>query len=98
MTLLYILATLFGAIGGIANLPQAYKIFKRKSAADISILTYLFIFTGAIIWVLYGIEIMNLPIIIANSFGLVCVGLVILGWYLYGRKNNKNKLGSKKRN
>ncbi len=85
MTLLYLLATIFGTVSGIANFPQAYKIFKRKSARDISITTYTILFLGAVIWILYGIEIANFPIIITNIFGAVNIGLVIIGWFLYGR-------------
>jgi len=91
MTLLYILATVFGTLSGLANFPQAYKIFKRKSAKDISIVTYGFLFLGAVIWLLYGIEIKNLPIIITNLFGGINIGLVILGWFLYGRAKNNSK-------
>ncbi len=86
MTILPILATIFGAVGGLANLPQALKIFKRKSAKDISILTYSFLLTGAIIWILYGIELKNFAVIITNLFGTINIGLVVIGWFLYGRK------------
>lgn len=85
MTVLSILATIFGTIGGLANLPQAYRIFKRKSAKDISILTYSIILVGCIIWILYGIELRNFPVIITNSLGTINVTLVIIGWLLYGR-------------
>nr|MCK4930241.1 PQ-loop repeat-containing protein [Nanoarchaeota archaeon] len=85
MTLLPILATLFGTLSAFANFPQAYKIFKRKSAKDISIITYLIILVGAITWFLYGIELKNLPLIITNSIGTISVLLVVIGWFLYGR-------------
>ena len=85
MSLLYLLATIFGTVSGIANFPQAYKIFKRKSAKDISILTYSILLVGAVIWILYGIEIGNFPIIITNIFGAVNIGLVVIGWSLYGK-------------
>jgi MtN3 and saliva related transmembrane protein len=85
MTILEILATIFGAVGGIANFPQAYKIFKRKSAKDISIITYSFLFVGAVIWIFYGIELWNLPVTITNILGAINIGLVIIGWSLYGR-------------
>lgn len=85
MTLLSILAAIFGTISGIANLPQWIKIFKRKSAKDISIITYSFLFIGAIIWIFYGIEINDFPIIITNIFGSVNIGMVVIGWFLYGR-------------
>ena len=79
MTILAILATLFGTIGGLANLPQAIKIFRRKSAGDISILTYSILLVGALVWILYGIEIWNFPVIITNVFGAFNIGLVVLG-------------------
>ena len=87
MTILSVLATIFGAVGGLANFPQAYKILKRKSAKDISILTYSFLFIGALVWILYGIEIRNIAVIIANVLGAFNIGLVIIGWFLYGRAN-----------
>ena len=86
MTLLSILATIFGTIGGLANLPQWIKIFKRKSAKDISIITYSLVLLGSITWLLYGIEMKNFPLIISNVFGAINVGLVVVGWYKYGRK------------
>jgi len=85
MSLIATLATLFGTISGLANLPQAYRIFKRKSAKDISILTYLVIFTGAIVWILYGFEIGDSPIIITNVLGTITISFVMMGWFLYGR-------------
>lgn len=86
MTLLFLLATVFGTLSGIANFPQAYRIFKRKSAKDISIFTFLLI--GAVIWIFYGIEIANFPIIITNIFGAINIGLVVIGWLLYRDKRS----------
>ena len=91
MTLLFILASTFGVISGIANLPQWIKIFKRKSAKDISIITYAFLLIGAIVWVFYGFEINDFPIIITNIFGILNIGMVVIGWFLYGKKSRKNK-------
>ena len=85
MSLLPVLATIFGTIDGLANLLQVYKIFKRKSAKDISILTYSIILISCIIWVLYGIEIRNSPIIITNTLGIISVTSVIIGCFLYGK-------------
>lgn len=85
MSILFILATLFGILSGCANFIQAFKIFKRKSAKDISIIAYSIFTVGGVIWVLYGIEISNLPVIITNSIGLLGVSFVVIGWFLYGR-------------
>jgi len=93
MTYLSTLATIFGTIGGLANLPQAYKIFKRKSAKDISILAYSMLLAGAVIWLLYGLEIGNFAVILTNLFGTANIGLVVVGWLLYGRKLGRRKRG-----
>ena len=85
MTILSFLATIFGSLSGLANFPQAYRIFKRKSAKDISILTYSFLLLGAIVWILYGIEIKNFPVVITNILGAINIGLVVIGWFLYGK-------------
>jgi len=90
MSILSILATISGSIMALASLPQIYKIFKRKSARDISALSYSFFAVGGIIWLLYGIEINNFPLILANVFGVINLGLVIIGWLIYGREKIKN--------
>ena len=66
-------------------LPQVYRIFKRKSAKDISIITYSFLFIAGIIWVLYGFNIESFPLIITNLIGSLSILGVIVGWFLYGR-------------
>ena len=91
MNLLAILATIFGTIGGFANIPQAYKIFKRKSAKDISIITYTLVLLGTITWLLYGIQLKDFPLIFSNSFGLIFVLLVVIGWFMYGGEKKEKK-------
>lgn len=87
MTVIEALASVFGILMGSSNSLQAYKIFKTKSAKDISLISYMFLFLGAVVWLIYGIDLKNLPIIIANSFGVVFVSLVLIGRLAYGRTN-----------
>lgn len=91
MTFLSILVTISGTIMGFSFFPQTYKIFKRKSAEDISILTYFVLLIGATIWILYGIELKDSPLIIANSVGVLNILLVIIGCSLYKKHNKKEK-------
>lgn len=84
MSLLAILATIFGVINGFANLPQIYKIFKTKSAKDLAVSTYLILAIGSIVWVLYGIEIRNTPVLIMNGLALIEFIAILIGCYLYG--------------
>jgi len=85
MTLLATLAIIFGVINGFANFPQIYKIFKTKSAKDISVITYSLLTVGSIVWIFYGIEIRNVPILIMNGLALFEFIIVLIGCYIYGR-------------
>lgn len=62
MSFLQVLAGIFGFVMASANMIQAYRIFRRKSAKDLSLTTFLLFLAGSIVWVLYGIE-MNDPAI-----------------------------------
>ena len=85
MSVLSILATIFGLGEGLFNIPQAYKIFKRRSAKDISFLTISFQFVSVLVWLFYGLEILDFPIIISNTFASITIILVLIGWFRYGR-------------
>ena len=86
MSLLSVLATLFGVIGALSQIPQAIRIFRRKSAKDISILTYIMITVGGAVWLLYGFEIMSWPIIVGNCVGAIGIIMIFVGWFMYGKK------------
>lgn len=77
--------TLLGMIAGtlttIAFLPQLLKVWRSKSAKDIS-MTWLVTFSGGVLlWLIYGLLLGQLPIVLANA---VTLGLtwVILGFKL----------------
>ena len=85
MSLLSIVATVVGIFMALAGFPQAVKIYQRKSAKDISVLTYLIIDIGAIVWILYGLELNNFPIIISNVLGLTTSTFILIEYYYYGK-------------
>jgi MtN3 and saliva related transmembrane protein len=66
-------------------IPQIYRIFRRKSAKDISIWTYAYMLAAGVIWVLYGFNINSYPIWVTNLIGSVTMVGIIFGWFLYGR-------------
>jgi len=77
------LASIAGIAMSLANYPQAYKIYKTKSAKDISLLTYIILVSAGVIWFLYSISIRNFPIIITYSFGTLSSFLVLVGIFKY---------------
>jgi MtN3 and saliva related transmembrane protein len=65
------------AMGGIALFPQVLKVLRTKSTKDIS-REMIAILAGSIfLWLVYGILLSNLPIIIANFFGLIQAFIIL---------------------
>jgi MtN3 and saliva related transmembrane protein len=67
-----------GLLTTIAFVPQMWKIWKRKSARDVSYVMLIIFLTGIFLWFVYGIYLKALPIILANGFTLL-FNFVILG-------------------
>ncbi|MCW5729290.1 MAG: SemiSWEET family sugar transporter [Alphaproteobacteria bacterium] len=50
----------------IAFLPQALKVWRSRSAADISLAMFLLFLTGVGLWMAYGLLIGSLPVFLGN--------------------------------
>ena len=68
---------------GRSFFPQTIKIIKRKSSKDISLITYAILGTGAIVWLIYGITIKDLPLIISYTIGTISTVSVIVVYFIY---------------
>ena len=68
----------------ISLLPQAIKIIKIKETRDISLLMYLILDTGLVLWLTYGILIRDVPVIAANAISLVIATIIIFLKLKYG--------------
>ena len=75
------LAELIGIIAGllttVAFLPQAVKIWRSKSAKDVSLAMFVCFCAGIVLWVIYGFMLGALPVILANVVTL-CIAATIL--------------------
>ncbi len=70
------LVSVVGVATGIAYVPQALRIWKRRSSDDVSIMTYALFMGGQIIYFVYGFRIHQWPLIIgmaANLAGSIAV-------------------------
>jgi len=83
MDLLSIITLITGIIMSLSYYPQAFKIFKRKQCKDISPITFLILFLGGVIWLIYGIVNQLFVIAISFSIGIIGVLLVLIGYFLY---------------
>lgn len=61
----------------IAFLPQLIRVWRRKSADDISLSMFLLFSSGVALWLVYGLRIASFPIIAANAVTLA-LALAIL--------------------
>jgi MtN3 and saliva related transmembrane protein len=81
--------TLIGAIAATLTMfsfvPQIVKSFKTKSVKDLSEITLLQLFLGAMLWAIYGIYLKNIVIITANLVTLVTVIILLAMYIKYGR-------------
>ena len=89
--ILAVLAGLMGILMGFANIPQALKIYKTRSAKDVSSLTYGILAVGYIVLLLYSISLDNFALIITNLFGFLGVGLVLSGIIRYEKKGVRHR-------
>jgi uncharacterized protein with PQ loop repeat len=67
----------------LTTIPQIIQIFTRKSAGNVSLLTWILydLFTLVFLW--YAIENRIRPLVIEYSMWLIAQSLVVLGIFLY---------------
>lgn len=83
-----ILGLIAGGLTSIASMPQLIKVIKTKNVEDLSLLMLMILVSGLSLWVWYGIEQQELPIILSNSFAVV-VNLALLICYFVFRNSEK---------
>lgn len=67
-----------GAVTTTSLVPQVMKIWKTKSARDVSLGMFLIFSIGISLWIVYGFFLHSMPIIIANAVSLL-LGFIVLG-------------------
>ena len=60
-----------------AFLPQAFKIWKNRSANGLSLTMYLVMGTGTICWLIYGLLIHSPSVIAANTISISIIVFII---------------------
>ena len=74
-----------GIATGAAYVPQAARIWQRKSSEDVSVLTYAMFLGGQVIYLVYGIRFHQTPIVIGMAANIVG-SLAVIGSALKFRK------------
>lgn len=75
-------ASIIGFIAAIlttvAFVPQILKIWRARSAKDVSLGMYTVFTIGVVLWLVYGILIDSWPVILANCVTLLLAGVVLV--------------------
>lgn len=73
-----------GTLTTAAFVPQVLKVWRTRSARDISILTFVALLVGTALWLAYGIFAGDLPLVAANSIALFLIGAVLVAKVRFG--------------
>jgi MtN3 and saliva related transmembrane protein len=74
-----------GLLTTFAIVPQIIRVYKLKSAREISFLYNTAMLLGVIVWLVYGIVLGLFPLIIWNSIGIFLNGWLLFTKVKYGR-------------
>jgi MtN3 and saliva related transmembrane protein len=84
-----ILTALVGIAMSIGYFPQAYKIWKTKSANNVSLVAFTIFAVGTLIWTLYGFFLKDLVLILSFAVGVVGSWSVLFLAIKYKMKSKK---------
>jgi MtN3 and saliva related transmembrane protein len=74
-----------GLLTTFSTVPQILRVYKLKSARDISFLFNTSILVGVVIWLIYGIMQGLISLILWNSIGIILNAWLLLAKIKYGR-------------
>jgi MtN3 and saliva related transmembrane protein len=70
----------------VAFVPQAWKIWKTRSADGVSLRMYLIFTLGVVLWLVYGVELGSRPMIVANIVTLALAIFILYMRIRHGRR------------
>jgi len=76
----------------VSFLPQLVRVWRRKSAKDISLSMFLLFSAGVALWLVYGLLIGSFPIVAANTVTLaLALAILVLKLRCDGRQRSQAK-------
>lgn len=68
----------------LAYLPQVIRAWRTRSTHDVSLKMYILMVTGTVLWLVYGLALMDWPLIGANTVSLGLTGSILFLKLRYG--------------
>jgi MtN3 and saliva related transmembrane protein len=81
-----LLGFIAGALTTSSTIPQLVRIFRLKSAYEISMAFTILMLVGLSIWLVYGLYLGLTPVIVWNAIGTGCVAMLLVAKLRYGRR------------
>jgi MtN3 and saliva related transmembrane protein len=81
-----ILGLIAGALITVAFIPQVWRLYRLKSAREISLPFNLLFLAGGVCWLGYGISKELLSVIVSNAMNLALVFAMLYAKAKYGRQ------------
>lgn len=78
MNIITVLGLLAGSLTTISFMPQVIKIWRSKSAKDISLGMFITFCSGVFLWIVYGIIVQDLPLVATNLATLILASIILL--------------------
>lgn len=89
MEFIEILGIVAGVCTSSSVIPQLVKTVKTKKAADVSPLMFMVLLTGNSLWVYYGINKEDMPIIATNILSVLLNATMLFFKFKYKKENDK---------
>lgn len=86
MTPQEIIGFIAGALTSSSILPQLIRVFKLRSAYEISLPFTGLLLTGTIVWLAYGISLRLAPLILWNVIATALTAMLLYAKLKYGRR------------
>lgn len=86
MELFKIFVTIMGVVMSLGYYPQAYKIWKNKTAVNVSIPSFFIFSLGTLTWLVYGVLLGDKPIILSFVLGVIGSWSVLILTLIYKDK------------
>ena len=67
-----------GVLTTIAFVPQVLRVWRTRTARDLSLATFSIFTVGVALWLVYGVMIASLPIVLANAVTLLLAGSILV--------------------
>lgn len=77
-----------GGLSSALFIPQIIKIFKEKSAEEISLVTCIIGVVSSGLWLWYGIKQDHISMMVTNSISVVATAVLIVLKIIYNKEKN----------